>query len=393
MAIGMQGIGMGGNWLMGPYNGWGGGGFGQMPQSPMQPPAFGGGMGGFGAMPQTPMQPPAFGSGGGFSPMPGGFGASPGGMMGGMPGGGRSPAGGGMPMSPGGSAGFGGMPRPSMPGVGPGLQMGSPSGGMGQDVRNAISPGIRWKGDTRGQQPSLPQPPQQAGGSGSSSQGMDVSGFSQNIRGFDGQNYSNPGDYWNKVGAFVNNINEDRSQLSAQSGQRSGPPPARDLGGAWDRAGEMVKGGWQNPFGQAQPVMPAQQQGGFPPVPQAKRDDGWGQGMGWRSDQRPPSPPSGSPSNQPAGGAYSAYGGGYGAMGGPSGGRPSMPTVTDSRPKDPRTRSFNPDSPTWNNPANAAARDRYNSDLQFYDNWSGSTDATLSKLRGQSPQGKWLGFR
>lgn len=342
----------------------------------------------------------------------------------------------GVQMGPGMGGGASGGMRPSMPGVGPGVQMGPgmrpgmqgpPAGGMPRDVRDAIPRGIRWKGDTRGLEPSRPQgPPQSSGGSSGSSQGMDISGFSQNTRGFDGQNYSNPGDYWNKVGAFVNNINEDRSKLSAQSGQQAGPPPQRDLAGAWDRAGEMVQGGWKNPFGQAQPVMPAQQQGGFPPVPQggsmnyagggggfnerggassqgsgqggfgilgAAPDDRrfWGEDGKWKGS--PVAPPAGGQQGKPAGGAYSAYGSGYGAMGGPSGGGVKMPEVTDSRPKDPRNSSFNPNSPTWNDPGNAAARDRYNSNTQFFDNWAGSTDDTLKKLRGQGPQGKWLGFR
>lgn len=43
-----------------------------------------------------------------------------------------------------------------------------------------------------------------------------------------------------------------------------------------------------------------------------------------------------------------------------------MPTVVDGPPSDPRRGSFTPDSPTWNDPRNAKARERYNKLLDEY---------------------------
>lgn len=43
-----------------------------------------------------------------------------------------------------------------------------------------------------------------------------------------------------------------------------------------------------------------------------------------------------------------------------------MPTVVDGPPGDPRRGSFTPDSPTWNDPRNAKARERYNKLLDEY---------------------------
>jgi hypothetical protein len=50
--------------------------------------------------------------------------------------------------------------------------------------------------------------------------------------------------------AFVQSINAARSPFAEAvgSGYR-GPPPQRDLGQLWSQAGDMVKGGWQNPLG------------------------------------------------------------------------------------------------------------------------------------------------
>lgn len=272
--FGMQGFGMGGDWRMAPFNGFGGGGF-----APMQPS-------------QGMMRPST--GGGGFAPMPGGmssdddsFGAFPGGPLTGL-----NPNDG----PPGAVPGFGG--RPSMggiPGVGPGLQgprpggvspigpglqwprpggmpgsgMQRPGGMMPPGGPPAAMPGSGrnnpWAGDSIGDTPYWQKPAAPASGqgpSGAGGQGLfgPQSNFQMNTRGFDGQNYANQGDYWNKVGAFVDTINQDRSRLSGQSGQQMGPPPQRDFAGMWQQAGDKVQGGWQNPFAQQQPSGP---QGGW----------------------------------------------------------------------------------------------------------------------------------
>lgn len=254
--FGMQGFGMGGDWRMAPFNGFGGGGF-----APMQPPG---------------MMRPGTG-GGGFAPMPGGmssdddsFGVSPGSPLlglspndgpgfqrpGGIPGVGpglQGPRPGGVsPIGPGLQG-----PRPGgMPGAGMGGGMQRPGGMMSPGGPPAAMPGSGRNnpiaGDSIGDSPYWQKP--SAGGQGLFGP---QSNFQMNTRGFDGQNYANQGDYWNKVGAFVDTINQDRARLSGQSGQQMGPPPQRDFAGMWQQAGDKVQGGWQNPFAQG-----GQQQGG-----------------------------------------------------------------------------------------------------------------------------------
>lgn len=321
--FGMQGFGMGGDWRMAPFNGFGG-------FAPMQPS-------------QGMMRPST--GGGGFAPMPGGmssdddsFGAFPGGPLTGLypndgppsavPGFGGGPSMGGIPGVGPGLQG----PRPGgVSPIGPGLQGpgGMPGSGM-QRPGGMMSPGGRqpgsgrsnpWAGDSIGDRPYWQQPAAPASGQttpNASGQGLfgPQSNFQMNTRGFDGQNYANQGDYWNKVGAFVDAINQDRARLSGQSGQQMGPPPQRDFAGMWQQAGDKVQGGWQNPFAQQQPSGP---QGG-----NQLGGDRWFAGgtpyFDERTGQRtqPPSGGSGrnaSPGGSPQGGAYSAYGGGQSAGG------------------------------------------------------------------------------
>lgn len=156
--------------------------------------------------------------------------------------------------------GMGGQQLSGNPLIGKGLQgprpggqwdyrPGQGSGGMMSPGAPAAMPGSGrsnpWAGDSIGDSPYWQKPAAPAApGMG---QGMDLfapqSNFQQNTRGFDGQNYSNQGDYWNKVGAFVDTINQDRSQLSGRSGQQIGPPPQRDFGSMWNQAGDKCRAG------------------------------------------------------------------------------------------------------------------------------------------------------
>lgn len=49
--------------------------------------------------------------------------------------------------------------------------------------------------------------------------------------------------------AFVQSINDARAPLALRAGMGiGGPPPQRDFGRMWGRAGDMVSQGWQNPL-------------------------------------------------------------------------------------------------------------------------------------------------
>lgn len=106
-----------------------------------------------------------------------------------------------------------------------------------------------------------------------------------------------------------------------------------------------------NPPGKAQPAYDVQQQtGGFPAVPQ----------QGQRS--------------APDMSAYASTS---------SEARPrnlvNMGVVEPSLPRDPSSGGFNPSSPTWDDPRNARARERYQQQLDQYNKWRGRDVADYAR--------------
>ena len=80
--------------------------------------------------------------------------------------------------------------------------------------------------------------------------------FSTQVRGFDGQTYSDPAAFFAQRDAFIQRLNEERSRQSVQSGvygQNERPEfyrPSRDFPTLWGQAGDMIANGWQNPLTQ-----------------------------------------------------------------------------------------------------------------------------------------------
>lgn len=70
-------------------------------------------------------------------------------------------------------------------------------------------------------------------------------GFSTRVRGFDGRSYE-PGAYINQRDAFIQTLNDSRRRMSSQNTQQM--QPNRDYRAMWSQAGDMVRGGWQNPL-------------------------------------------------------------------------------------------------------------------------------------------------
>jgi hypothetical protein len=78
--------------------------------------------------------------------------------------------------------------------------------------------------------------------------------FVQTAAGFDGKPMD-PSQFLNQRGAFVQAINDWKAPHAQAFGQSGTPIPKTPLADLWKKAGEMVQGGWTNPFA-AQPTMP-----------------------------------------------------------------------------------------------------------------------------------------
>ena len=131
-----------------------------------------------------------------------------------------------------------------------GMPYGQPSGAYDMDGRFTPNVPIPMSGMPSGQQrPVFSQPPSVApgGGLGNLAYSPPESRpppFTTSMRGPAGQQYD-PSQFFPMRDAFIQNINDARSSFAMNP---SAGRPQMDLGGMWNRAGQMAQQGYSNPL-------------------------------------------------------------------------------------------------------------------------------------------------